>query len=450
LLLQDVRRNWRHLALASVGVVLGSAAFVFFLAMGQGARAVVLGEVLPLDRLEVARRSVDLDLFAVRLGLGSDTLGDEDVARLAALPGVAGALPRMQLLVPAVASGGASIVGNDLYVEVVADGVDPALVQGDLMDGYRFANPPEEGSAHPCREDGDCGGDRYCRQPGPRAEGVCRDFVPVLVSNHLVELYNGALRRSHGLPRLNPEFLLGTTADVEVGASMFRASSRRRVERERLRLVGFSDRAIAVGLTMPLGWVQRFNERFGTPADARRYHSVVLELEGKERAAEVTAAVERLGLEVSDHGARRAATLLSVLMLLLALVSLSILASAAVAIAHVFLMLTSVRRHEIGVLRAVGARRGDVRALLLGEAAVVGAGAGVLGVVLGWAAARLVDLLARGVVPDFPYRPDTYFVFAPWIVAAAVVLAVVGCVLGAAVPAIRASSRDPSELVAGS
>jgi ABC-type antimicrobial peptide transport system permease subunit len=134
----------------------------------------------------------------------------------------------------------------------------------------------------------------------------------------------------------------------------------------------------------------------------------------------------------------------------LALVSLAILASAAVAIAHVFLMLTSVRRHEIGVLRAVGARRGDIRVLLLGEAALVGGLSGGLGALLGWVVARLADLAARGAVPDFPYRPDTYFAFAPWILAAAVGLSVLGCVVGAALPAVRASSRDPSELVAGS
>ena len=43
----------------------------------------------------------------------------------------------------------------------------------------------------------------------PSADPVCRHYVPILVSYHVLELYNGALRRAHGFPKLNPDFVTG-------------------------------------------------------------------------------------------------------------------------------------------------------------------------------------------------------------------------------------------------
>src|SRR5512143_1655882 len=53
LVLQNLRRNLRHNILSAIGVVVGIAAFTFFLALDGGVRRVVLGEIFPVDRLEV-------------------------------------------------------------------------------------------------------------------------------------------------------------------------------------------------------------------------------------------------------------------------------------------------------------------------------------------------------------------------------------------------------------
>ena len=98
-----------------------------------------------------------------------------------------------------------------------------------------------------------------------------------------------------------------------------------------------------------------------------------------------------MGLEVRDRGARRAAFATAVIMVVLALVGGVLIAVAAAHIMHVFYLVVMVRRREIGLLRAVGARRGDIRLLLVAEAAVVGIVAGVLG---------LATALAAGVAAD--------------------------------------------------
>ena len=126
LALLELRRGWRRLAAAGIGIALAVASLVFLLALGLGLRATLLGEVLPLDRLEVAREATSLDLFGVRLPLGGDTLDSAAIERLQQIPGVRRVFPKMKLTVPAVASAGGWLLGSALQTELVVDGIDPA------------------------------------------------------------------------------------------------------------------------------------------------------------------------------------------------------------------------------------------------------------------------------------------------------------------------------------
>jgi len=91
------------------------------------------------------------------------------------------------------------------------------------------------------------------------------------------------------------------------------------------------------------------------------------------------------------------------------------------------------RTAEVGLLRALGARQGQVLGLFLGEAAVLGAAGGVTGLVLGAGGARLLQFA----VPALP-------VHTPWsyVLLAEAVAVAIGLVAGV-LPALRAARLDP-------
>jgi ABC-type lipoprotein release transport system permease subunit len=442
----DLVLHWRHFAAASVGIVLGVAALTFFLALGIAVRSLLLDHVFPADYLEVVPRSADIDIFALRLDLGRDSLEEDVMKKLEAVDGVDAVYPKMRLTVPALASGGDSIFGAGMQTEIVADGIDPELVAGEV--GAAFRGVDADGKAVPCSHDGECEGGSYCSQSDSTGGGVCRPYIPVLVSPYVVELYNGAFRRSYGLPKINPDSLMGLVFEMDFGASTFRTSSSR-VIHERMRLAGVSDKAIPLGVTLPLGEVRRINRALDSPAAGERYHSAVVEVREKDALPGVVEAIEEMGLDVSDRGARRAALVTAVVMLVLALVGVVLIVVAAAHIMHVFYLVVTVRRREIGLLRAVGARRSDIRTLLAAEAAAVGIVAGLIGVLAAVVAGAAADALAGSRIPDFPFRPETFFAFSPWLLIGVVALAVAACVLGALPPAYRAASGDPAEALAG-
>jgi ABC-type lipoprotein release transport system permease subunit len=442
----DLVRHWRHFAAASVGIVLGIAALTFFLALGLGVRDLLLVQVFPADHLEVAPKSTDIDLFALRLDLGRDALDGAALADLASIDEIDAVYPKMRLTVPALASGGSSLIGAGLQTEIVADGIDPRLVAEEMIEAFREVDIDRQET--PCSDDQGCGDSSYCDGSRSFSGGICRPYIPVLVSPYVVELYNSAFRRSYGLPKINPDSLMGLIFEMDFGASTFRPSAHPTI-RERMRLAGISDKAIPLGVTLPLGEVRRLNMALDAPEAGEQYHSAVIQLRSKDAAPQVIDLVEAMGLEVRDQGARRAALAIAVIMVGLAIVGTVLMAVAAAHIMHVFYLVVMVRRREIGLLRAVGARRRDVRTLLVLEAAVVGLVAGILGLVVSVAAGSAADAFAASRVPAFPFKPDSFFAFSPWLLAAAFALAIVACVFGALPPAIRAASGDPSEALAG-
>lgn len=442
----DLRRHWRHMGAGGLGIAMSIAALTFFFALGLGVREVLLGQVFSLDRIEVFRPSKDLNLLALKVVLGKDTIDDAMITKLEAIEGVAAVFPKMRLMTPAMASGGESLIGQGMQTELVADGIDPALVSDEIGDAFHDPRTDLPGLDRPCGSGASCPEGLVCAGASQFRMGTCREEIPVIVSQHMVELYNGAFRRAYRLPKVNPNALIGLGLDVRFGASSLRPSGPR-VVHERVTLVGFSETAIPLGITMPLGFVQRLNRELGPKGAASGFHSAVIELDSDDTAATVIGSVEKLGLKIRDGGARRAALVMTALLATVSLVGAVILAISALHVMHVFALLGMIRRREIGVMRAVGASRGDVRILFLTEAAVVGTLAGFAGIVISRSVAWLADRGLASAVPDFPFKPESFFSYDPWMIAAALALAVISCVLGALAPSLRATGPDPAEVL---
>lgn len=443
--LRDLRRDLRDLALGSLGVVVAVALLTVGAALWLGVRGVVLGQVFPLDVLEIApARGVGGEAPALAAAAGPDTLAPEALARLQALPGVAELSPRVVLSVPAVARGGSALIGGQLVTELVVDGLDPAVLAADVLGESPFVAPGQEGE--PCTLDADCGRGRYCGQRWDGPGRVCREPLPVVASRHLVELFNSGFRRSYSLPPLNPEYLVGATFSLELGRSTFAFGARRTPIVERVRLVGFSERAAPMGVSLPLEVVRAIHRHFAIPLGDRA-HAALVVLRSPRDAPTVVAEAAALGLAVSDRGAGRAAAVLAVLGGIGAGLGIVLLLVAMVMVAQAFTLRVRGRRREIGVWRAVGASRDQVAARLLGEAAVVGIVAAVVGLVLGAAAGVVLELALHAVAAGLPYLPERLLTAPWWLPPAAITAGLATAVAGAAPAALRAARRDPAELL---
>lgn len=420
----NLRRDLKGALFSAFGVAFGIGALVFFVALGGGVRQLVREKLFPTDARAVEVVPAQLSLSSV---FGGGRLDEATAKRLEGLPGVERAYRKMELRVPAMggpAPGLAQLgVPRNVYIAVIATGVESAYVQKDLAPGARFEDP------------------------GPDKP------LPALAARRLLELYNKSFVKAQGLPPLG-EPLLMTAAGVELltmrlGRSM-RGETGLPEKRVGLTFAGLSDRSPLHGILVPLEAVRRINADYGV--EAADYSSITLLAKNPGAVPGVVQQVKAMGFSVDESDkklAERVGAAVAVTTLALALLSALICLLAAVNIAHALSASIRARARELGVLRAVGATRGDVALLVLGEAAIIGLLGGALGALGARLLGVLLDLLARTHVPDFPFKPDSFFAFTPALLALAVLLGVVAALLGALVPALAASRASPARALAG-
>ena len=108
------------------------------------------------------------------------------------------------------------------------------------------------------------------------------------------------------------------------------------------------------------------------------------------------------------------------------------------------------RRSEIGILRSLGATRGEVRGLFLGEAVVLGLGGIALGMVGGYFLARaLVGTVAETISSLYVLVSVQQIVIAPWVWLSAFLLGLGSVLLAAWLPAQAAAATNPVEALHG-
>jgi putative ABC transport system permease protein len=440
---QNLRRSRRSFALSVFGIAVGIASLAFFLALSAGVRHVVLGQVFPVGQIEVVppRSSVEGPIGLFSSLSGPKPLTEEIAKELAARPEVRAAYRRAKLQFPARAWGGQEILGKNFYTELVAEGVDPLAMAGEALGPEPFADGL--GTHKTCNADNECVAGEYC----PWDTHACEPPIPAVVSPFIVELYNGTLAAQTGLPKIGKFLagrLRGIVFNIELGRS-FIGAAKSGVEphQRKVMLVGISPHAAQLALTLPLGYVQTWNAQYAPGAPS--LSSVVLEVKEGADVTRLTAAIRALGFDVADSGAERAGLAITLVTLLFALVSFAMVSIAAINIAHSFFRTVAERRRELGVMRSVGASSADVRRLVLAEAAVIGLCGGAIGIAIARLGALGVDAASRRFVPDFPFKPDTYFSFGWTLLAVALGCSILACMLGAFWPARAAARLEPTE-----
>ena len=204
---------------------------------------------------------------------------------------------------------------------------------------------------------------------------------------------------------------------------------------------------------MPLEDVTAYNQWFsGRRVNRNRdgYPNAVVKVEDIDQVLDVADQINALGYRANTQleFVQGLNSFYTVLQLIFGGVGAIALLVAAIGIANTMTMAILERTREIGLMKAIGATNRDVLSVFLGEAAGIGFLGGLGGVLVGWIAGQVINVLAMAYLARQSVQtgapPPSTAVFTPlWLPIFTLIFATLIGLFSGLYPALRAATMIP-------
>jgi putative ABC transport system permease protein len=214
-------------------------------------------------------------------------------------------------------------------------------------------------------------------------------------------------------------------------------------KQEQSQRLDLGNLGLDIDLVFPLDTARRLALKVPKRAE-RGFDSVDVYADDQEHVAAVAKEVRGLKLrefslaEVADRVQMRLTMIIWVLNFLAGMA----LFVSALGITNTMVMSVMERTHEIGIMKAVGAREGHIQLIFLVEGALLGLLGGAMGLILSWLVSFPADSKAQSMIADrFPRNlvEDSLFAYPLWISLGVPLLAGLITTLATVYPARRAA-----------
>ncbi len=177
----------------------------------------------------------------------------------------------------------------------------------------------------------------------------------------------------------------------------------------------------------------------------RAYLALSARVDSPSRVEQVEDAAKKMGFSTFSllDATRSLRRFFTILDMFLGIFGSLALAVALLGIVNTLIMAILERRREIGIMKAIGAGDTDIKALFFAEAGVMGFLGGLVGVALGWAIGRAINIGTNIYLQRQEMKPETFWSVPWWLVVAALAFAVIVSLASGMYPASRAAKLDP-------
>ena len=177
----------------------------------------------------------------------------------------------------------------------------------------------------------------------------------------------------------------------------------------------------------------------------KTYMTLTVRVKDPGKVAQVQDAINKMGFRTFSvlDATKSLRRFFTVLDLFLGIFGSLALAVATLAIINTLVMAVLERRREIGVMKAIGASDRDVKRLFFAEAGAMGFFGGILGIALGFAIGKAINLGTGSLLHHHQLPSEAVWILPPWLIGAAIAFSIVVSLLAGLYPASRAARLDP-------
>jgi putative ABC transport system permease protein len=406
-----VKRPFRSF-LTCLSIAIGTGSILIFLSINQGIKNATFEEIekqSPLTQITVKPEVKDGNLISL-LGKASNSFSAEDIEKIKNIDGIEEINPEIQF--NNFSSVEASILGMSLITDTMIFGVPEDFIKEEL-------STPED----------------WQRMEAP---------YPVIIHRKILDLYNVSIAIPQNLPTLSEENLIGKSLTFLPNYSTFFPAGNEKNTQVELEVVGFSDKVSLIGLTMPYPVVEKLNLEFSENNEIKILQLFV-ETSDPTKTEGIAKEIEVLGFKTQyfQKNLQDVEAKFDYLNQSLVIISFIILLSSAIAIMSTFLATISERTRELGLFRALGAKKSHIRKLILMEAGILGVLGSIFGIILGLIFGQVINSYAIESLSDSLFHPSSLFQVGPKLIIFTFIFGVLISLLTVLIPANRAASISP-------
>jgi len=267
---------------------------------------------------------------------------------------------------------------------------------------------------------------------------------PALISRKIIDLYNLTVAPTNDLPGFSEEDIIDLEFTLLPGQSTFFPMISGSNPSIKAKIVGFSDKVDLIGVTIPIEVIRKFNLQ-QNPEYQETYLKAFINVDDAANIESVTATIENMGLKTRSTKLEIQVfeNNFKIVTVGLSLISAIILLVAGLMIANTFLSNVNERKHEIGLLRALGATRRDIQKIFLAEASLLGLIGGLTGLLFCYIGGFAVDAIALSAFPDVTSKPDTLLHYDIQSIISILIFTIILSIIFAFLPSTKAAHLEP-------
>ncbi len=429
LIIDNLGRRKARVALTAVGVIIGTAAVVVLVSLAIGLQKNAneqLAGIGDLTQIQVypgyKEQGPGMGMAVSVGGPGQPDpnvtlITDDTLAQITAMPGVSEVIPRDYLM----AGGSIKLDRLETYPNFIGIAVKDLSTIGVQA-----------------------------------AEGTLELSKGNIVVGAMVKNQFYDPRWRPGQPMLEPPELMGKTLRLTLSKYSQEGTETRKVIP--LTVVGVTAESRGesdYSIYLPLEDLVAMNEwALGKRINRNRdgYNMLIVKVDDLENVLDLTDQITSLGLQAytPQSFVQGINSFYLVLQVIFGGVGAIALLVAAIGIANTMAMAILERTREIGLMKAIGATNRDVLSVFLGEAAGIGFLGGLGGIIIGWSAGQVINVLAMAYLAGQAVQtggaPPSIAVYTPtWLPVFTLVFATIIGLVSGLYPALRAATLIPVE-----
>jgi ABC-type antimicrobial peptide transport system permease subunit len=407
-----------HKILSISAIAIATGSLLTFLSLSNGIKNNTFSELekkSPLTQITVRPNMEKTGVISLLSQSKKGKLSAETIDQLKKIDGIKNIYPEIQF--NSFASLEAKVLGFEFVTDSMIFGVDEGFISSSIPEDYNISIWQSE-----------------------------KEPYPAIIPKKLLDIYNFAIAAPQGLPMLGEDQLIGKELTLYPNYSTFFPSMGKESDSLTLSVVGFSDNVNLVGITVPYSLVEKLNKEYAESTDSK-FLEIFVETDSADQTETVAKEIEKLNYNTSYYqkNLKDVEAKLAYLGVAIGIISGIIILLAAIAIISTFLARVEEQKKQIGLLRALGAKKSHIRKIILKEAISNSLIGGLIGIIIGIIISFILNKMVVSKLAITTFTPENLFPITPQLIITCLGFSIILTILSAYLPSSRAANTNPIE-----